>query len=187
MGTNFEIKSLDDDSRHWVDEFIANRWAAETIVVHGQEYHPAELHGFSACLEDTPIGLATYVMTGDACEVISLDSLRPRMGIGYALLDAVLAIAWQAGCRRVYLTTTNDNTPAMRFYQRYGFVFSAIRRDAVAESRKLKPSIPMVGQDGIPIRDEIEMELWLEEETVKPRFKVNRADGSGRHPYAGCS
>jgi GNAT superfamily N-acetyltransferase len=186
MGSTFEIIALGSDNRHWVDEFIANRWSAQTIVVHGKEYHPAELPGFSACIDKTPIGLVTYIIKGDECEVISLDSLRPRLGIGYALLDAVLAIAWQAGCRRIFLTTTNDNTSAMRFYQRYGFFFSAIRRDAVAESRKVKPSIPMTGQDDIPIRDEIEMELWLEEQTVKPRFLVDEQGVGGRHPYAGC-
>jgi GNAT superfamily N-acetyltransferase len=187
MNTLFEIKPLDTTGRHWVDEFIANRWSAETIVVHGSVYHPAELPGFAACIDQTPIGLVTYNIQDMDCEIVSLDSLRPRLGIGYALLDAVLAIAWQAGCRRVWLVTTNDNTFALRFYQRYGFTLSAIHSNAVAESRRIKPSIPLVGQDDIPIRDEIEMELWLEEKTVKPRYHFDREGDSGRHPYHGCN
>ena len=30
-----------------------------------------------------------------------------------------------------------------------------------AESRKLKPDIPLVGMDGIPLRDELELEIML--------------------------
>jgi GNAT superfamily N-acetyltransferase len=187
MSAPFEIKELTADRKQWVDEFIANRWSAETIVVHGTVYRPAELPGFVACIGETPVGLITYTLNDTECELVSLDSLRPRLGIGYALMDAVLATAWQAGCRRVWFVTTNDNTLAMRFYQRYGFSFSAIRRNAVADSRLLKPSIPLLGEDGIPIRDEIEMELLLDEETVKPRYHFDRESGSHRHPFHGCN
>jgi len=187
MSAPFEIKPLDITGRHWVDEFIANRWSAETIVVHGSVYRPAELPGFAALVKEAPVGLVTYNVKDEACEVVSLDSLRPRLGIGYALLDAVLAVAWQGGCRRAWLVTTNDNTLAMHFYQRYGFTFSAIRCDAVAESRRIKPSIPLVGMDDIPIRDEIEMELWLDEETTKPRYQFGREGKSHRHPFHGCN
>ncbi len=51
----------------------------------------------------------------------------------------------------------------VRFYQRRGFVLVALRRSAVDESRKFKPEIPLLGMDGIPIRDEIELEMALEE------------------------
>lgn len=187
MSAPFEIKSLDLGGRSWVDGFIANRWSAETIVVHGSVYHPAELPGFAACIDQTPIGLITYTIHDQSCEIVTLDSLRPRLGIGYALLDAVLATAWKGGYGRVWLVTTNDNTLAMRFYQRYGFTFSAIRCNAVAESRLVKPSIPKIGLDDIPIRDEIEMEIYLDEKSVEPRFDVTREGGSHRHPFHGCN
>ncbi len=38
-----------------------------------------------------------------------------------------------------------------------------MHRGAVDESRKYKPEIPLLGMDGIPIRDEIELEMALEE------------------------
>ena len=63
--------------------------------------------------------------------------------------------------RRVWLITTNDNTPAVRFYQKKGFSLVAVYRNAIEASRKLKPEIPLKGIDGIPIRDEIELELLL--------------------------
>jgi hypothetical protein len=38
----------------------------------------------------------------------------------------------------------------------------ALHGDAVADSRRLKPEIPEMGDGGIPIRDELELELVLE-------------------------
>jgi hypothetical protein len=59
--------------------------------------------------------------------------------------------------------TTNDNVDALRFYQRRGFRLAALRTRAVDElRRRLKPTIPAVGEHGIPIRDEIELEIELE-------------------------
>jgi hypothetical protein len=60
----------------------------------------------------------------------------------------------------VWLTTTNDNLDALRFYQRRGFRISAVRPRAVERARAtLKPEIPEVGAYGIPVRDEIDLEL----------------------------
>jgi ribosomal protein S18 acetylase RimI-like enzyme len=66
------------------------------------------------------------------------------------------------GCRRLWLITTNDNTDALRFYQKHGFMLVAVHRNAIEESRKLKPEIPLIGNNNIPIRDEIELEMMLE-------------------------
>ncbi|MFQ5637433.1 MAG: hypothetical protein ACE5IR_05510 [bacterium] len=38
-----------------------------------------------------------------------------------------------------------------------------MHRNAIEKFRKLKPEIPRFGIDGIPIRDEIEMESILED------------------------
>jgi len=53
---------------------------------------------------------------------------------------------------------------AQRSYQQRGFVLAAIHRNALEQSRKLKLEIPVVGSDGIPLRDEIELEMMLDGE-----------------------
>jgi hypothetical protein len=60
------------------------------------------------------------------------------------------------------LVTTNDNLNALRFYQKRGFVLVAVHRNALEVSRKLKPEIPLVGMDSIPLRDEIELEMMVD-------------------------
>jgi ribosomal protein S18 acetylase RimI-like enzyme len=72
-----------------------------------------------------------------------------------------IQLARQVNYRRIWLVTTNDNTPALRFYQKKGFIIIRIFANALQESHRLKPEIPLTGLDGIPIRDEIELEYIL--------------------------
>ena len=106
-------------------------------------------------------GLVTFVFDGDECEIVSIDSLRENEGIGSALIHAVAEEARQLQCRRVHLVTTNDNLRGLGFYQKRGFHLSALRSNAIEETRNLKPAIPLVAENGIPIRDEIELEMIL--------------------------
>ena len=76
-----------------------------------------------------------------------------------ALLNEISRLARTAGCRRIWLITTNDNLPALGFYQRRGMRLIAVYPDALADARKLKPTIPMRGLAGIPLLDELELEL----------------------------
>jgi GNAT superfamily N-acetyltransferase len=129
------------------------------IVTRGRIHQADELPAWIAKGPTGVLGLLTYRIENDECEVVSLDSLAEGQGIGTALLSAARATAEHAGCRRLWLITTNDNLAAVRFYQKRGFVLKAVHRDAIAASRRLKPTISLLGIDGIPIRDEIELEL----------------------------
>ena len=147
--------------RDWANALLTENWGATQIISRGVLHDAAHLPGFVALRSDVPSGLATYHHTGTDCELVSLDSTTAGAGIGTALIGAVRAHAIATGCRRVWLITTNDNLAALRFYQRRGFVLVAVHRDAIAESRRLKPQIPLIGAHDIPIRDEIELESPL--------------------------
>lgn len=156
------IKRLTENDRSALREFWKEHWGDEFMVARGRVYTIEELTGFAVTDEDTWLGLVTFVIEGASCEITSLDSLREDQGIGVALIEAVKTEARKRGCSRVTLITTNDNTHALRFYQKRGFVLTALRPGAIEESRKLKPGIPLTGNDGIPIRDELELELRLD-------------------------
>lgn len=157
----FTIHALDAGDRAWVEAFVTAHWSAPRIVTRGRVHEAADLPGFYAKVEDERAGLVLFRLEGVQCEIVLLDSLREGMGIGSALVQAVRSAAKDAGCTRLWLITTNDNMPALRFYQRQGFVLAALHRDALAVSRRLKPQIPLLGLDGIPLRDEIELEMML--------------------------
>ena len=155
------VRALEPDDRPWVRGLIAERWGAATIVVHGTLFLPAELPGLVAERDGERVGLLTYDVREDGCEIVTLDSMRSGVGVGTALIEAAKETARRVDCRRLWLTTTNDNLDALRFYQRRGFVLAALHREAVTAARRLKPEIPPIGAHGIPIRDEIELETTL--------------------------
>jgi GNAT superfamily N-acetyltransferase len=110
-------------------------------------------------------GVATYVVDGDECELLTLHAATRLTGVGSALLTRVQDVARDAGCRRLWVVTTNDNVDALRFYQRRGFRLVLIRPGAVDRSRELlKSEIPGTGAYGIPLRDELELEMTLTRE-----------------------
>ncbi len=142
-------------------ELLCERWGSPVIVTRGRVHEADQLSGFIAEEQEAPVGLITYRIDGDECEIVSLDSLVQGQGVGSALVAAVKEATTEHGCKRLWLITTNDNTAALRFYQKLGFRLVAVHRNAIEKSRELKPEIPDVGMDGIPIRDEVELEMDL--------------------------
>ena len=157
-----QVRVLAEDDRHWVEELLTKHWGFPRVVTRGRMHNALELPGFLAEVEEMRVGLVTYHIDGTACEVVTLNSLVEGVGVGTALLEAVREAAVKAGCHRLWLITTNDNLDALRFYQRRGFELVAVHRDLREVARRLKPSIPLVGNFGIPLRDEIELELRLD-------------------------
>ena len=138
------------------------RWHSLRVARRGTLEEPLRHPALIAEEDGRLLGVLTYVVDGTQCEVLTLHADERGRGVGTALLEAVRERAAAAGCERLWLVTTNDNVDALRFYQRRGFRLAALRAGAVDQSRaRLKPEIPEVGDHGIPLRDELELELQL--------------------------
>jgi ribosomal protein S18 acetylase RimI-like enzyme len=156
------IRELRPEERPWLEAHLRAAWGATEVVSRGQLHDASRLPALVSAEGETLTGVATYAPGANAYELVTIDALRAHQGIGTALLRAVADTARQAGAERLWLITSNDNLDALRFYQRRGFHLVAVRRDAIAYARlTLKPGIPEVGEYGIPIRDELELELPL--------------------------
>ena len=154
-----KIVSLGELPKEMLIGFFHQHWGSTEMVISSGVYDCATLDGFAVLNKDNRItGLITYVLKDAECEIISLDSLEEKKGVGTSLMKEVEKVAAENGCRRITLITTNDNLLALKFYQKRDFRISAIHRDAVEKARRIKPEIPLIGNDGIPIRDEIELE-----------------------------
>jgi ribosomal protein S18 acetylase RimI-like enzyme len=141
----------------WAEDLVARLIGGRRQVVRGEPYDALALPGFVAELDGQPAGIATWRPLGHALELAILAATVSGAGIGGALVEAVRT---HAGRRPVRVVTTNDNLEALRFYQRLGFRLVELRPGAVDEARRtLKPEIAPVGESGIPIRDELELEL----------------------------
>ena len=153
------IRPISKSDRPLLSWLVAELWGSEHVAVHGTVLRPAELPGFIAERSRRVVGLLTYQVMDDVLEIVTLNALERRVGIGTMLIEAAMAKARRFGCREIRLTTTNDNIDALRFYQRRGFRLTELRPGAVDQARRHKPEIPRVGDYGIPLRDEIDLTL----------------------------
>ncbi len=155
------IRALGPGDRGWALEIVRG-WGTDFVVSRGRKIFAAELPGLCAVSPSGGrVGLATYEVVEDECQLVTLHAFVPFVGIGTRLVEAVRRAAVDSGCRRLWLITTNDNMDALRFYQRRGFSLVAVHGGLRDVARRLKPEIPIVGAYGIPIRDEVELEMPL--------------------------
>ncbi len=157
----YNIEEITEKNRQRVNDILINEWEATDIIIRGKIIDGTKLDGFLAMKDNEIIGLITYMIENNECEIISLNSFEENKGIATRLINIVKALAIKKNCTRLKLITTNDNIRGIEFYQKRGFVFANIYINAIENSRKLKPEIPLYSDNGLPIRDEIEFEIKL--------------------------
>jgi GNAT superfamily N-acetyltransferase len=156
------VRAATADDRETVASLLAGSWGTTTLLAHGVAYDAALLPALLAERDGEVAGLLTYTAEGDeGLEIVTLDAVERRSGTGTALLASAMDVARALGAWRVWLVTTNDNLDALRFYQRRGMRIVGVAPGAVDEARVRKPSIPLVGDHGIEIHDELTLELRL--------------------------
>ena len=155
---SIQIEPITKADHAIVAAIMQDYWGDTFVVVHGEIFHAAEMPGLKAVSRDEIVGIMHYRIFNQECEILTLASRQEGQGIGTSLVNAVEEMAWQESCRVLSVTTTNDNLHALGFYQRRGFFITALYPDQVAFSRQIKPAIPLISDNGIPIRDEIRLE-----------------------------
>ena len=158
--TAFSIEPI-ETHREFVDKQIVESWSGPFIVSKGKIHDTRTHKGYVAVHDNEVVGYILYHIADNECEITVLESLIERQGIGSALTNTAISVAKDAACRRVWLITTNDNTNAIRYYQRFGFALKAVHINAMDEARRLKPQIPLTGNDDLPIAHEFEFEIVL--------------------------
>lgn len=153
--------SVNSQNRAAVTAFISEHWLTTEMIIRGNVVDMTQVDGIVVMDGGEIAALVTYTIHGDTCEITSLNSVKEGLGIGSTLIERVLETARQEHCRRVIVVTTNDNIGAIRFYQRRGFDMARLYHNALDVSRKRKPEIPLIGEDGIPLQHEIEFEYSL--------------------------
>jgi ribosomal protein S18 acetylase RimI-like enzyme len=156
--SELHVRRREESDQQAIDAFLEER-AALHVARLGRLEHALEHPALVAERDGALVGVLTFVLGDEDCEILTLHALERFRGTGSALVEAVERLAADSGCDRLWLITTNDNTDALRFYQRRGFRLAALHRGAVNDSRTtLKPEIPRIGDHGIDLRDELELD-----------------------------
>jgi ribosomal protein S18 acetylase RimI-like enzyme len=106
----------------WVRAELKRAWGSVYIARKGELLDASALKGFVASLTGADIGLVTVANRGLEYEVVSISTTLEGVGVGRALMKRAVDDARASGCRRIWLTTTNNNVRAIGFYQRFGLM-----------------------------------------------------------------
>ena len=156
-----KIRPINPSDIPAIHQAVEAFWGSHMIVAHLEQYNCDELPGFAAFMADDLAGFLHYEIRKNICEVLTLAALINGQGIGTALIVAIEQFAVEKHCVRLEVVTTNDNLHAIGFYQHRGFTIKEIFPGRINLARKLKPAIPLIGENGIPIQDEILLEKDL--------------------------
>jgi GNAT superfamily N-acetyltransferase len=164
-GAGPAIRPIRDDERGELARQVREHWGSPIVTSRGIPHEASTLPCLVAVDGERWLGVAVYRLEDGECELVLLEAFERRAGIGTALLEATAGLARRSNSRRLWLVTTNDNLDALRFYQRRGMRLARLWVDATTEARKtLKPEIPLIGEYGIPLRDELELEMILRDD-----------------------
>jgi ribosomal protein S18 acetylase RimI-like enzyme len=161
---NMEIIKLENEYRKSVIQYVNHEWG-NPIVTKGNIIDIYDLPGFVVLDNGEIAGAVLYQFRQGECEIVALYSLKENIGIGTMLINAVIQIAKENTCSRVWLITMNDNIHAIRYYQKRGFSLKAVHINAFKITQQIKGEISeakdnlVLGIDDIPILHEFEFEI----------------------------
>ncbi len=159
---SIRVRQARDGDRDALAALHEREWGGPLVVVHDTRYDLRDLPTLVAVDETGGFaGALAYRVDAEGLEVVSLAASVSGNGAGTALLAAAEDAARAVGADRIWLVTTNDNLGALRFYQRRGLRIVAVDAGAVDRARAVKPTIPQVGADGIPLHDELRLARHL--------------------------
>jgi GNAT superfamily N-acetyltransferase len=119
----------------------------------GGEYNVAELPAYVVASNNHIAGLLSYALEDDALSVASFGVLPGYQGLGAGkmLVEAAKLKAAAEGKTTINVGVSNDDLPAIYFYQRNGFRIWDVKLDAILASH----GEVRVGFGGITAQDQI--------------------------------
>jgi len=153
------VREATDADRAAARELFERDFGRTRIVAFGEAIDIDQMPALVAVTTEQPAGALAYRLHGDALHIVALatDPMWQRSGVGGHLLAEAELLARRLKLRRLVVSTTNDNLPALHFYQRRGYRLTDLVPDNIIATTKQQ----VAGFAGIPVRDEIRLEKKL--------------------------
>ena len=153
---HYTVRPATGDDRHDIEEICDRAWGETDIDSFGRTFDVLESENLVAETDDGDFaGLISLALDKGELAVVLL-SVYPGhqgSGVGSALVEAAAQQASAKGVTSLKVATTNDDIPALDFYQRHGFAIYEIETGVLIDHHGA--AIP--GFAGIPVRDEIRL------------------------------
>jgi ribosomal protein S18 acetylase RimI-like enzyme len=152
-------KAVSNKDKETVKELVKRFWGEEEQLTFNRKFLVAELPTYLAKTRKNVVGFISFTTLSDDTIIVALGIL-PRYqnaGIGRSLIEKVEAEAKKLGKKRLLVSTSNDDLPALALYQSLGFQIFEVKPNVIAE----KHGKVLKGIGGLPIRDELRLQKLL--------------------------
>ena len=152
-------KVIQKEEKETIREIVKRFWGEHEQLTFDNEFVVVELPAYAAKTEDNIIGFISYVEMGNAMLIVALGILPKYQGsgVGRSLVEKVEAEARRLRKKKLLVSTSNDDLPALAFYQSLGFQIFEVKPNVIAE----KHGRVLMGIGGLPIRDELRLQNIL--------------------------
>jgi len=153
------VREATDSDRSAARALFERDFGRTRIVAFGEIMDVDAMPALVAVVTKDPAGALAYRLLGDALHIVALatDPMWQRSGVGAYLVAEAELLARRLKLARLVVATTNDNLPALYFYQRRGYRLLELVPDSVIA--RTHHALP--GFANIPVRDEIRLEKRL--------------------------
>jgi len=154
------IRASEERDRAGIVELFERDFGYTNIVAFGEEVVIEGAPALVAWMKGELAGALVYRPLVDALLILALatDPMWQRSGVGGHLVTEAEALARGRRLGRVLVSTTNDNLPALYFYQRRDYHITEVVPGGLLAHVKEPGSR---GFGGITLRDEIRLERKL--------------------------
>jgi N-acetylglutamate synthase-like GNAT family acetyltransferase len=156
-----DVREATEQDRDNVTRLFRRDFGRTKIVAFGSVMSLEEGPALVAEMNGELAGALGYRLREDALQIVALatEAEWQRSGVGGHLVLQAEALARRLGLGKTVFCATNDNLPALYFYQRCGYVISEV---VVGSLVAIVPPGAPSGFAGIPPRDEIRLEKRLD-------------------------
>lgn len=149
------VRDARTSDRGAIEEICDRVWGETELDCFGRTFDVLACENVVAEVDGEFAGLISLAIDGGDLAIVML-SVYPDYqgaGAGAALIERALARGAAMLLPLVKVATTNDDIPALYFYQRHGFVIYEIGAGAAVDHHGAVTS----GFAGIPVRDEVRL------------------------------
>jgi ribosomal protein S18 acetylase RimI-like enzyme len=161
----YTIKEKAPCDKAEIRQIVEKFWGEDEQLTHDRTFDVPNLPGYVAKTQEVLIG---FVLTGEIDDEVLIVALGvlpeyQNLGIGKALVKKVEDAAFRMKKKRLSVSTSNDDLPALTFYQSIGFQIYEVKPNVIA----LKHGKVIKGIGGLPVRDELRLQKTVQGEKDK--------------------
>jgi ribosomal protein S18 acetylase RimI-like enzyme len=153
------VSVVSKKGRQKVGELVGRFWGEQEQLTFDRKFAVKDLPALVANANGKIIAFLAFAELADAVIIVALGVLPEFQGsgVGKGLVEKLENKARSMRKGRLLVSTSNDDLPALAFYQSFGFQIYEVKPNVIAE----KHGEVLKGMGGLPIRDELRLQRNL--------------------------